>query len=163
MRFLLAMLACAMAAGCDYVAPLAGVPELDMDPQVVGAWERQADNARGERLLVLPLSKREYLVAFSTSATNTLYAKAWRCRAGGKMLVQLQWIGTAEGKVPEDSRLYQCAAYEVSGDQLQVRMLSTAIVSRDLTSSAAMARAIDANKDNPALFIDPMSYRKAAR
>jgi hypothetical protein len=161
-EWLLAMVIGAVATGCDYVVPLAGTPRMDLDSRIVGAWERKGDNDQVERLLVLPLSQREYMVAFPAGVKNTLYAKAWLCKGGGKTLVQLQWFGTGEGKVPDDKRVYQCAAYEVDGDRLTVRMVSTEVVNRDLATSADLAGAVEANQEKPTLFGDPMVFQKAA-
>lgn len=151
---------CMLAAGCDYTVPLVTRPELDVDPALVGLWQRAAEGGKVEGLLVLPMSKQEYLVSFPAGGPDAMFARATLWRQHGLTLVQLDWFGTARGNAPEDKRTYQYASYVVKGDILSVRMVSTEVVDREIATSRKLARAIAANRENPKLFREEMVFRK---
>ena len=162
MKTLLPFLACLLLAGCDFTVPLAETPSLDLDKSALGLWEKaKADGGQTERLLVLPLDKREYLVAFTGNGTDSMYARGWLCKVADLTLVQLKWIGNSKGEAPDDNRVYQFASFTVSGDQLSLRLLNPEIVGRDAKSSADLTKAIEANKSSPALFREAMAFTKA--
>jgi hypothetical protein len=146
-------------AGCDYMVPLAGKPELPIDKALVGLWETKTDGDVN-RLLVLPLSKNEYMVAWPAGAPDTLYARACLCKATDFALVQLAWFGTGHGTEPDDARVYQYAAYSVDGDKLTARLLNADTVSRDAATPAALLAAIKANSTNPELFREEMAFTR---
>ena len=153
---------CAMLAGCDYTVPLVTAPALDIDRAIMGVWERTTAQKQTERLLVLPLDQRQYLVAYPAGETHTMYAKGCLAKCADKTFVQLEWFGTADGKEPEDTRVYQLATYTLKGDELTVRMVSTDVVSKDITTSADLAKSIEKNKAKPELLGEPMVFKKAA-
>lgn len=153
---------CAVGVGCDYTVPLAATPALEIDKAVVGLWERPTSNGQVERLLVLPLDGKEYLVAYPAGGKDTMYARACLCRAGDLTLVQLKWFGTARGNAPDDSRIFQFASYSAKGEALQIRMLNDSVVDREAVSSAALVKAIAAQKENAARFKEEMVFRKVA-
>ena len=150
----------AFLAGCDYTVQLVKTPELPIDRALIGAWSREADNGRTEHLLVLPLGPAEYLVSFPADDKNALFARACHSRAGDWKLVQLTWFGTARGTVPEDSRVYQYAVYTVKGDTLQIGLLNADVVKREVTTAEALVQALDASRDNPALFREAMVFKR---
>lgn len=160
MKPLMMIVACVALAGCDYNVPLVKTPKLDMDAAVVGLWQRTKEDGQIERLLVLPLNKLEYMISFPSGSQDAMFARAWLCRSGGMTFIQLEWIGTAHGNLPEDRRVFQLAAYSVIGDALTVRMLNTDVVNKDLKSSDELARAIADNKSNPQLLRDKMVFTK---
>jgi hypothetical protein len=160
MRELIVLVACTMLVGCDYTVPLVKTPGMAIDNAVVGLWERTNENGQTERLLVLPLSKQEYLVSFPSSAKDAMFARASLCSTAGKTLVQLEWIGTVQGELPEDNRVFQFAAYSVAEDTLRVRMLNADVVKGDAESPGALAKAIGENKNNPALFRGEVAFKK---
>lgn len=147
-------------AGCDYTVQLVKAPEISVDRALVGAWSRTADDGRQERLLILPLGPAEYLVSFPAEAKNAMFARACHSRAGDWKLVQLAWFGTARGQVPDDSRIYQYAVYTVTGDTLKIGLLNADVVKRDVTTAEALIRSLEANRDNPALFREAMTFKK---
>jgi len=160
MKKLMVLAACAILAGCDYTVPLAQTPQMEIDKAVVGLWERTKADGKTERLLVLPLSRHEYLVSFPANGNDAMFARACRCSGAGQTLIQLEWIGTAQGKLPEENRVFQFAAYSVAGDTLRVRMLNSDVVKKDVKSAEALARAIAESKDSPDLFRDEMTFSK---
>jgi len=158
---LLPVLACLLLAGCDFTVPLVEKPALDIDKSVIGLWEKpKPDGGQPERLLVLPLGRQEYLVAFTGNGTNSLYARACLCKTADLSLVQLTWIGNSEGEAAADDRIYQFASYTVTGRKLSLRLLNPETVGRDAKSTAALTKAIEANKASPALFREPMEFTK---
>jgi hypothetical protein len=134
---------------------------MDMDSALVGLWARTNAQNRAEGLLVLPFNKQEYMISYPPDAKNGLFAKACLCNCAGKTFVQLQWLGTTKGTVPEDNRVYQFATYELSGQELRVLMLDTSVISKDTKTSVELIKAIEDNKDDPGLFREPMVFTKA--
>lgn len=155
-------LACAAAlAGCDYDVPLAEKPEQAIDTALVGAWARTMPEGKTEeRLLILPLGKNEYLVSYPASSPRAMFARACLCKAAGLPLVQFTWFGTAEGTTFDDAGVYQFASCTVTGDTLKGRLLNADVVDRNAASPAALATAIEANKENAHLFREEMVFKK---
>ena len=163
MKRLLIVLACGLLAGCDYTVPLVTTPKIDIDRSVLGLWQRSTGDGEIEQLLVLPLDKREYLVSYPSGSKDSMFARACLCRAADQTLVQLKWFGTAEGKLPEDNRVYQFMTYSVSGDRMTVRLLNSEVVWKDVPSTRELATAIAANRDNPNLFKEGMVFTKVKK
>jgi hypothetical protein len=149
-----------LLAGCDYTVPLVTKPEIQIDRNVLGLWQDTDPENPSQQLLVLPLGPREYLISFPHVSRDGLFARAALVRCAGRTLVQLEWLGTARGGVPDDNRVYQFAAYALKGDRLEVRLLRLEVVSKDVSSTAELIRAIEANKDRPDLFREPMVFRQ---
>jgi hypothetical protein len=160
MKKWLIMLACGLLAGCDYTVPLVTTPEIEIDKSVLGLWQTSTENGKTEQLLVLPLDKNEYLVSYPANTNDGMFARACLCRTGDKTLVQLNWFGTAEGKLPDDNRVYQFLTYTNTGDTLTIRLLNTDVVSKDVASTKELAKAIAANKDDAKLFKEATVFRK---
>jgi hypothetical protein len=160
MKTILMCLACALLASCDYTVPLVRKPEAAMDTAVVGLWQKPGDGGKQENLLVLPLSKQEVLVVFPAGSSNAMFAKGCLWRSDAHTLVQLDWFGTAQGKLPEDDRTFQFVSCTVQGDALRLRLLNPDVVAKDIRSSEALAKAIADSRDNPRLFRDEMVFHK---
>ncbi len=75
-------------------------------------------------------------------------------------LVQLDWFGTAQGKLPDDNRTFQYAAYKMESDVLRLRLLNPDVVAKDIASSEALAKAIADNQGKSDLFREEMVFRK---
>ena len=162
---LLCLAAGAFLAGCDYTVPLVKTPELSIDPGIIGLWQSPKENGQPESLLVLPLSKQEYLVSYPAGSTDAMFARACLCRTADMTLVQLEWFGTAKGNLPddEDKRVFQFADYALAGDTLTVRMLNADVVKKEVKSKNELAQAIASNKDRPELFKDKMVFIKVKK
>jgi len=160
MKKLLAVVCGLVVAGCDYTVPLADMPALEVDQAVVGLWERTTGGGQAERLLVVPLGKTEYLVGYPLGSEDCMFARAYLVRGAGRTLVQLTWVGTAKGAVPDDTRVYQLAGYEQKGEELKVSLLNPAVVSRDIAAPAELAAALEEHAAAPALFRDAMVFRR---
>ena len=160
MKKLMVIVACGVLVGCDYTVPLVRTPVLGIDSGVVGLWQRSKEDGQKESLLMLPLNKQEYMVSFPAGSKDAMFARACLCRIADKTLVQLEWIGNAQGKLLETNRVFQFAAYSVVGDTITVRMLNADVVKKDVKSTDELANAIADNKDKPDLFRDKMVFTK---
>ena len=158
-KFILLMV-CAIVVGCEYTVPLVKTPPMNIDPALVGLWQRTKTDGQAERLVVLPLGAQEYLVSFPASSKDSMFARACLCRVADRTLVQLEWIGDSNGKQVEDGRAFQFATYAVKGEALTVQMLNADVVSKDIKTSQALASAITTNKETPNLFKEAAVYSK---
>lgn len=162
-RMMIVSAVCVLLAGCDYTVPLVKTSNTPIDAAVVGLWQRSGEGNKIESLLVLPLSKQEYMVVFPAGSKDAMFARGCLWRNEGATLVQLDWFGTAHGKLPEDNRTFQYATYTVDADTLSFRLLNPEVVAKDITSFDALINAIAANKDNPKLFREKMVFQKVKK
>jgi len=163
MKKIILLIACGILVGCDYTVPLEKTPSQNIDPALMGLWQRTKPDGQVENLTVLPLGPQEYLVAFPAGSKDAMLARACLCRVADKPLVQLEWIGNERGETVEDGRAFQFAAYTVTGDALTVRMLNTDVVSKNVKTSQELAEAITANKGKPNLFKEETIYSKVKK
>lgn len=161
-KLLIIAIVCALVTGCDYTIPLVIQPETEMDTALIGLWEREHKEGPAERLLVLPLSQKEFLVSFPAGSTNAMFACACQCRANDLALVQLRWIGTAQAALSGDPRIFQFASYSIAGNTLTVRLLNADCVNRNVNSKDEFEASITRAKDNPDLFRSEMVFRRIA-
>ena len=154
---------CLMLAGCDYTVPFVSTPSIDIDRSVIGLWQKSKDGGQTERLLVLPLSGKEYLVSFPAGTKHAMFARTCLWRGEGMTLVQLNWIGTALAKLPENNRTYQFASYSVKGDEMRIRLLNKDVIKKDIGSSEELVKAIAGNKTNPNLLGNEMLFMKVKK
>lgn len=158
MRAALILFTTLLLSACDYTVPLVAKPERPIDVRAVGLWQQTGDKNVANRLVLLPLNHREYLVAFPAQQKETLYAHATLWQEGGMRLIQLNWIGTAQGTTPQNSRTYQYARYRLDGDRLTVILLNPETVSKEIDSAEKLAQTIRQHKNDPALFRKPMHF-----
>jgi hypothetical protein len=163
MKKLLITLICGLLVGCDYTVPLVTTSEIEIDKSVLGLWQTTTEDGKTERLLVLPLDKNEYLVSYPSNGEDGMFARACLCRTDNKTLVQLKWFGTAEGKTPDDNRVFQFASYSISDDKLTIRLLNPDVVSKDVATTKELAKSIAANRDKPNLFKEGMVFTKVSK
>ena len=152
--------ACALLVACDYTVPLVRTPSVGIDGAVLGSWLREGEQGKGERLLVLPLGKQEFLVVYPAGADGAMYARGCLWRNKAMTLVQLDWFGTAKGTVPDDTRTFQYVSYVVERDTLKLSLLNPDVVSKDVKSAKELAKAISDSHANPKLFHNEMVFRK---
>lgn len=163
MRALLTAAVCVVLTGCDYTVPLVDKPDMAMETQLIGLWEKSDGDNKAERLLILPLSKQEHLVAYPYGGEGGLFAKACACRIAEKLFVQLEWFGTAEGTLPDDGRVYQYATYQLRDGELEIRLLNADVVSREISSPAELKKAIETQKDTKDYFREAMVFRRLTK
>lgn len=159
-RILYICVICVLMVGCEYTVPLVDKPLEDMDTEAVGLWQRPGNNGVTEDLLVLPMGKQEYLISYPSRSKDAMFARGCLWSNGEFKLIQLNWIGTVQARLPEDNRTYQFASYTLEKDTIKIRLLNSAVISKDLNSTDALVKAITDNKDNPKLFRDEMVFRK---
>lgn len=155
---LLTVICSAALAGCDYSVSLTDTPEQPIDRAIIGSWVHTSEQGKEERLLILPLSRTEYLVSFPAGGKDAMFARACFCQAVGRTLVQLKWFGTARGTMADSGSLYQYAIYKQTGNKLEFRLLNADVVDRNITSREAFLAALKAAKDRPDLFCEPVTF-----
>ncbi len=160
MKTLIALVACGFLMGCDYTVPLVQTPEMPLDPEGIGLWERTKGDGQTERLLALPLGEHEYLVSFPAGSENAMFARACLLQRAGRTLVQLEWIGTVQGGLPEDDRVFQFATFSISGDTLSTRLLNPDVVDSDAESTAELSQVLADEKDHPDLFRSEWTFKR---
>lgn len=151
---------CTFVVGCEFTVPLVDKPAVDINPALLGIWQRTQEDGKVEKLLILPLSEREYLVSWPASVEDALFARACLTSAGDTPLAQLRWFGSAKGELMEDDRVYQFATYAVDDQKLTIRMLNADLVGRDAPSTEALIAAIARHKAAPDLFLESMVFHK---
>lgn len=144
--------------GCEYSVPLIQSPDKNIDRAVLGLWERTVD-IRSEKLLVLPLDENEYLVSYS-DRDGGMFARAGLAEVGGKTFVQIKWLGTNEGGLPDTDQVYQYATYEVNKTSLSVQMMSRDVISPEVKSTDELSKAIQENLENSDLLKEAMVFKK---
>jgi hypothetical protein len=149
-----------LLVGCDYTVPLVKNPVLPLDQSVLGLWKRSDAQGRTEALLVLPLGKTEYLVSYPAGTEGAMFARGCLCPVDNRTWVQLQWIGTAEGKPAQDDRVYQFAVYSVNSNSLAVRLLNPDVVKGDVKTAESLAKSMADNEANPGLLKEELVFRR---
>lgn len=157
-----------LAVGCEYAVPLVADSEMPVDRSIVGLWQRVAREGESprqhpEHLLVLPWSQTRYVVGYPAKSPHAMIANAALVDVADIRMAQLEWIGTIEGRLPENDNTFQYATYTLDADdenRLTVRLLNSDVVTRDATSAADLNDAIRRNSDNPDLFRAPMVFTR---
>jgi hypothetical protein len=160
MKKLMIAAACAALAGCDYTVPLAKGPAGEADAALVGLWQR-TQNGQTENLVVLPLGRQELLVAYPATSKDAMYARAWAARGAGLSLIQLQWIGTGKGNVPDEKKVFQLAAYAIAGDKLTVRIVNSDKIGGSSATTDELAKALETGKADEDFYRTPMVFTRA--
>ena len=161
MKTLVALLLALTLSACDYTTCLTPEPKADVDPAWLGVWETRPETGAPERLLLLPLGPREYLLSYPAGNPDAMFARVCRVGADEKDLMQITWIGTAKGAVPEDGRVYQYADATLKDGELTVRLINGEAVGREAKTADELSAAIAAAKDKPELYREAMVFRKS--
>lgn len=161
MKTLLALILALTLSACDYTTCLTPEPKADVDPAWLGVWEARPETGAPERLLLLPLGPREYLMSYPAGKPDAMFARVCRTGAGATDLMQITWIGTAKGAVPDDGRVYQYASASLKEGVLTVRLINGEAVGREAKTAGELSAAIAAAKDKPELYREAMVFRKS--
>ncbi|MCX7818419.1 MAG: hypothetical protein N2652_04310 [Kiritimatiellae bacterium] len=145
-------------AACDHRVPLSDQPSGEADRLVIGAWVR-SDGGGSERMVVLPMGRREWLVVWGAGSAEPLYARAWPVRLSDATLAQLEWLGSGAGKPLEGDRPFQLASWTLTGRTLTVRLIK-AEVGRDAATSAELAAALEEARRRGAWTREPMVFTR---
>lgn len=147
--------------GCEYSVP-AGKPGLPIDNALLGIWENlpgKKDTDQKFRILVLKYSDTEYLVNYFNDK-DALYFRAYPVKIDDINAVQIQWIGTDKGALEEKDRKYHLISAVLKDNNLEIKVLNSSLISKDVTNQEELKNKILQNKNNPELFRDPGIFRK---
>ena len=162
MKTLVALLLALTLSACDYTTSLTPEPKVDLDPAWLGVWETSPEVGAPDRLLLLPLGPREYLLSYPAGNPDAMFARVCRTGPGENDLMQITWVGTAKGKVPEDGRVHQYAAATLKDGALTVRLINGEAVGREANNAGELSTAFAAAKDKPELYREAMVFRKVS-
>lgn len=153
---------CVLLVGCVYEVPLATDSQQEVNKALLGKWQTVADNG-SEELVVLPLGAKEYLISYPSNAKDGMFFRAFVAQAGATPIMQFQLLGAATGELPADRRVYHYGTFRLDGPKLVVQLINSELVSKDVTSTEALVKAIAAQREAPALFADPVTFQRPAK
>jgi hypothetical protein len=153
---------CLLLVGCVYEVPLATESQQEVNKALLGKWQTVAEPGAVQELLVLPLGPKEYLVSYPSNAPDGMFFRAFVAQTAAPVIMQFQLLGTAAGKVPDGGRVYHFGTFRLDGPQLVLRLINPDVVSKDVTTTDALAKAIAAQRDNPALFAEQTVFARVA-
>lgn len=157
----LAVIVLVLHTGCDYRVALVEEPSLAMNTDLVGLWEHRDQRDRRNRMLVLPLDPMQHLVVFTHEDQTPLYGRAMKWQQEDFALIQIAWIGTGEGVVPDQAdATFQYVKYVVEDDVLRARLLHTDLVPQDIESAEDLIQLIEKHRKDPALFRNEIIYHR---
>lgn len=143
---LLAVIAPALLS-CEYTFPLSE-PTQHVDKRVIGDYT--ASTPEREWLKIRRLDDNHYVVVYD----GTVF-RAHHSEVGGMPLVSLENIDDAKGQWT-----YLTWQLSESGKILTVRNVDKKLVPYETANAAAAQKLLAANRDNPALFGEPMVFRR---
>lgn len=149
-----------LIVGCKFSTPLTTEPGLPVEPKLVGSWEMASDGNKSERMVILPLDAREYLVAYPADGADAMYYRAVTLTNAAGTLAQLKLLGTPRGAIGSDEPPYQIVRWTLDGDSLRLAVLNDKVAGAKHATSADFAKAITDNAANPALFDDPATFKR---
>ena len=151
----------AVLAGCDYDVKLVDTPNVPVNKALAGSWELATENPTDiDRMDITLLSENEYKIVWHMDAEKSLHARACICNSADLKLIQITWLGAEPDFTMGDMHVYQYAAYDLDGDKLTIRMLNADVVNKKAKTPAELLAAIKANKENPKLFREELSYKR---
>ena len=157
-----------LAAGCEYEVPLSKDHNIAIDSTLIGLWGPKPEETdskaespnKDDQMMILKYSDTEYLIHYPTG-DDGIYYRGYPISIGGISCVQLRAIGTEDG--PPDSAekdLYHVAAYRLTNDELEIKVLNTDLVDNALKTTDELVHAFLKQKDNEELFSHPELFRK---
>ncbi len=154
---------CLLLVGCVYEVPLATESQQEVNRALLGKWLTVADDGAVQELLVLPLGAKEYLVSYPSNAKDGMFFRAFVAQTGTTPVMQFQLLGSANGEAPADRRVYHFGTFRLDGPQLVLRLINPEVVSKDVTTTEALAKAIAAQRENPALFAESTTFQRLGK
>lgn len=134
---------------CDgnYVVPITSGPTHKIDQRLLGVWVSK-DGA--DKFKVRKLDDSVYIVSF-----NGDLLRAFHSAVGNTSFVSLQDLESADRK-------YAYLAYKLSddGERLDVRVVDTKVIPKELEDSASIQKLLKKNLENPGLFGDDGQFTK---
>lgn len=163
MKTVCVLAVCLLLVGCVYEVPLATEPQQEVNKAWLGKWQTVAADGAVQELLVLPLGAKAYLISYPSNAKDALFFRAFVAQAGAVPIMQFQLLGAATGELPDGPRVYHFGSFRLDGPQGVLRLLNPEVVSRDVTTTEALAEAIASQRENPALFAEPTTFQRLAK
>ncbi len=154
---------CLLLVGCVYEVPLATESQQDVNKALLGKWQTTAAEGAVQELLVLPLGAKEYLISYPSNAKDALFFRAFVAQTGAVPIMQFQLLGAATGELPDGPRVYHFGTFRLDGPQLVLRLIDPEVVSKDVTSTEALTKAIAGQRENPALFAEPTTFQRLGK
>ncbi|MCS7033274.1 MAG: hypothetical protein NZ561_04660 [Phycisphaerae bacterium] len=162
---LLATLLLAVALGGCLKFPL-GDPETSrVDPSFNGVWFKRGEAGEVVLWSVQPFDSRCYLIINYTARPDGgggwerggfSVSKGWLSQIKGRTFLTMQAMTNAPADAP-----YVVALIEREGETIVARGIKPDFVKENAVESAdAFARLVEANVDNPAMYLDPDRYEK---
>jgi hypothetical protein len=152
-------------AACEYQEPLADKQGIAVDQALLGLWVPSPDNSEppppGEWILALKYSDTEYMLQYQ-SGKDSMYFRAYPLKIGNIPCMQLQLLGYSKGPIQKGEPAYQVASVMLNGDEVTIRMLSTAVINPTLRG-AEVSDAFLKNSKNSKLFREPVKFRRVAK
>lgn len=160
MKRLTLLTALLLMLGCKYSTPLTTEPGLPVEPKLIGSWEMTSDGDKHDRMVILPLDDREYLVEYPAGGADSMYYRAVTLTNAAGSLAQLKLLGTPKEALKKGEEPYQIARWTLDGDSLRLAILNVKIVGEKHATPADFAKVIVDNAGNPELFDDPATFKR---
>ena len=160
----LAILTILFLSSCVYDAPLTEENKIPIDEAIVGLWghatKDKEESDPGPELMILKYSDTEYLVHYPANKKG-FYFRGYPIKISGVSCVQLEVIGTSEGRLKEDfDSRFRVMSYQVTDQGLVIRELNDDLVNSDLKTSEELRKAFVEHKDHEFLFTKPQRFEK---
>jgi len=162
---------CLPCWACKFKVPVTREHAIPVDTAALGLWKPlRADIEKGERdasesLLVLKFSDTEYVVEYR-SKHGAMYVRVYPVKVGDARLVQLQIIGSSDGRSLADmlpdvhTGQYDLASYRVKDDVLEIKMLSETALPVYYESSEELRDAVLRGLSSAKFFLAPMRFER---
>ena len=141
-------------AGCNYDFPLTDKPTRPVDDRLIGNWASYDPDAQQVKPLVV---RRLDDVTYAVSFDGDLY-RVTHADVAGSPYVSVQNL-----QAGDDYGKFTYCSWELSPDgaRLLIKTVQTKVVPADVKDAAAARRLIEANRNNPALLGDPVTFTPA--
>lgn len=144
-----AVVCCLTFSGCegDYAVPITSGPTRKIDQRLLGNWVSKDGT---DKVKVRRLDDSVYIVSY-----NGDLFRGFHSDVGKTPFVSLQDIESA-------GRKYSYLTYKLSGngERLDVRVVDTKVIPKDLKDSASVQKLLTKNSANSGLFGDEGQFTK---
>ena len=147
---------------CDYRVPVTNEHSIKIDENIVGVWEQQVDDGqKGQKMLILKFSDTEYLVQYPLEK-NSLYFRAYPFILNSNICIHIQLLGNADGFIGKIERPYQVLDCVLKDGGLNLKMLNTEVVNKEIQESSKLRDEIIAKSKAPDLFKDIGRFKQVS-
>ncbi len=152
-RFVLALFAALLLAGCDFRVPLTSAPTRPVQARLLGDWVEITAEKDRDRLGVRRLDDATYIVVLNGDAY-----RAFHSDLGDDAFVSVQNLN-------DDERKYCWYRWSLSADgtQLTLEGVDDGAVPDEAADSAAAQRLLEAKRGQPGWLEEPVRFVRAAR